>query len=154
MGVDAKLAELKIALPSPHRFPSGNRTGCLQSGNLIFVSGHPPAAGLGAPVHGKVGAEVSEAEAYQSARAAALNMLSSIRAGIGTLDRVRRVLKIFGMVNSAPGFDRQFAVVDGASDLMVELWGPKLGQHTRSAVGMFELPRRFVVEIEGVFELG
>lgn len=151
--VEARLKQLNIALPAPHRYPNSNRTACIATGKLLFVSGHPPAEGLGAPVHGKVPTEVPEADAYRSARAAALNMLSSMKQSLGDLDRVKRVVKIFGMVNSAAGFERQFAVIDGASDLFVELWGPELGQHTRSAVGMYELPRRFTVEVEGVFEL-
>ena len=151
--IEARLKELNITLPPPHRFPNPNRTGCIAVGKLLFVSGHPPAAGLGAPVSGKVPAEVSQGDAYRSARAAALNILSSIRESVGSLDLVKRVVKVFGMVNSSQGFEQQFAVIDGASDLFVEIWGPELGQHARSAVGMFELPRRITVEIEGVFEL-
>jgi enamine deaminase RidA (YjgF/YER057c/UK114 family) len=153
MSAEARLAALGIVLPPPHRFPNANRTGCVRSGPHLFVSGHPPAEGQGAPVHGKVPAEVPEADAYRSARAAALNILSSVRAQLGTLDAVARVVKVFGMVNSSPGFERQFAVIDGASDLFVEVFGPELGQHARSAVGMFELPRRYPVEVEAVFEL-
>jgi enamine deaminase RidA (YjgF/YER057c/UK114 family) len=151
--VEERLRELNITLPSPHRFPNPNRTGCVASGKLLFVSGHPPAPGFGAPISGKVPTEVPEADAYRSARAAALNMLSSMKHSLGDLDRVKRVVKIFGMVNSAAGFEQQFAVIDGASDLFLEVWGPEFGQHARSAVGMYELPRRFTVEVEGVFEL-
>jgi len=151
--VEARLEQLNITLPPPHRFPNANRTGCIASRKLLFVSGHPPAAGLGASVHGKVPTDVRRPMRNRSARAAALNMLSSMKHSLGDLDRVKRVVKIFGMVNSAAGFENQFAVIDGASDLFVEIWGPELGQHTRSAVGMYELPRRFTVEVEGVFEL-
>lgn len=97
--------------------------------------------------------EVSVEEAYQTARAVALSMLSSLKQQVGDLDRVTRVVRLFGMVNSAPNFDRQPAVIDGASDLFLELWGPVYGQHARSAVGMAELPRRIPVEINGEFEL-
>ena len=85
--------------------------------------------------------------------AIALNVLASVRAELGTLDAIKQVVKIFGMINSAPGFNRQFAVIDGASDLYIEIFGPKAGQHARSAVGMFELPRDLPMEIEVIFEL-
>jgi enamine deaminase RidA (YjgF/YER057c/UK114 family) len=103
--------------------------------------------------HGKVGTEVTEAEAYQTARAVAVQMMASIKQAVGELDRVKRVIRLFGMVNSAPGFDRQFAVIDGASDLFYELWGAEYGQHARAAVGIAELPRRAVLEIMGEFEI-
>ena len=80
-------------------------------------------------------------------------MLSSVKQELGTLERITRVVKINGMVNSAPGFQRQFAVIDGASDLLYELFGPHRGQHARSAVGMFELPRQFCMEIEGIMQI-
>ena len=92
--VEARLEQLNIKLPLPHRFPNPNRTGCIASGKLLFVSGHPPAAGLGAPVNGKVPTDVPEADAYRSARAAALNMLSSMRQTLGDLDRVKRVVSL------------------------------------------------------------
>lgn len=152
--IEEKLAKLGLTLPPPFQFPSPNRTGCVQVGNLLFVSGHGPGLDLpGIKTRGKVGSEVSEKEAYQAARAAALSMLSSIKAQIGDLDRVKRVVRLFGMVNSAPNFERQPAVIDGASDLFWELWGPVHGRHARSAVGMAELPNRIPVEINGEFEL-
>lgn len=153
MSPEARLAQLGIVLPPPHEFPNANRTGCVRSGQHLFVSGHPPPEGLGVATRGKVPTEVSEADAYRSARAAAISILSSIRAKLGTIDAVSRVVKVFGMVNSAAGFERQFAVIDGASDLFVEVFGPEFGQHARSAVGVFELPRRYPVEIEAVFRL-
>ena len=153
MSIEDKLAQLGLTLPPPFQYPNPNRTGCIQVENLLFISGHPPASGQGAPTSGKVPADVSEEEAYRAARAAALNMLSSVKQAVGSLDRVKRVVKVFGMVNSSPGFTRQFAVIDGASDLFLNLWGPEHGQHARSAVGMFELPRQIPVEVEGIFEL-
>ena len=155
MGViEDKLAELGLTLPPPFQFPSPNRTGCVPVGNLLFVSGHGILPDLpGVKTRGKVGSEVSEKEAYQTARHVALSILSSIRQQIGDLDRVKRVVRLFGMVNSAPNFERQPAVIDGASDLFLELWGPVNGQHARSAVGMAELPHRIPVEINGEFEL-
>lgn len=153
MGIEERLRALGLSLPPAHQFPNPNRTGCVRMGGLLFVSGHPPAQIEGVKIRGKVTAEVSEAEAVIAARAAALNMLASIKAEIGDLDRVARVGKLLGMINSSPGFERQFAVIDGASDLFLELWGPENGRHARSAVGMAELPRGIPVEIEGVFEL-
>lgn len=153
--IEDKLAKLGLTLPPPFQFPSPNRTGCVRVGNMLYLSGH----GLGLPdlpgvkARGKVGSEVSEKEAYQTARAVALTMLSSIKQQIGDLDRVKRVVRLFGMVNSASNFERQPAVIDGASDLFLELWGPVNGQHARSAVGMAELPSRIPVEINGEFEL-
>ena len=153
MGIEEKLAKLGLTLPPPFQYPSPNRTGCVQVDNLLFVSGHGPAEIPGVKMSGKVGGDVSEEEGRKVAQAAALSILSSIKQQIGDLNKVKRVVKILGMVNSAPGFNRQFAVIDGASDLFLDLWGPEYGQHARAAVGMFELPRRIPVEVEGVFEL-
>jgi hypothetical protein len=153
MNIEEKLVKLGLTLPPPFQYPSPNRAGCIQVGELLFMSGHRPAELPGIKTRGKVDSDLSEEEAYQAARAAALNMLSSIKKHVEELDRVKRVVKILGMVNTSPGFDRQFAVIDGASDLFLELWGPEYGQHARAAVGMFELPRQNPVEIEGIFEL-
>ena len=154
--IEDKLAKMGLALPATHPYPSPNRTACVRSGNLLFLSGHGTsrqAMPLGCKQHGKVGAEVTEQEAYVCARAVALTMMASIKAEVGDLDRVRRVIRLYGMVNSAPGFERQFAVIDGASDLFYELWGPEFGRHARAAVGIAELPRCAVLEIMGEFEL-
>jgi enamine deaminase RidA (YjgF/YER057c/UK114 family) len=149
-----RLENLGLRLPPAFVYPSANRTGCVVTGNLLYTSGHPPPEDFGVTVKGKVGADVSEEEAYAAARATALNILASVQDELGSLDRITQIVKVYGMVNSAPGFDRQFAVIDGASDLLFEIFGPKAGQHARSAVGMFELPRRFCMEIEAIFELG
>ena len=108
---------------------------------------------FGVAVYGKVGATITEEEAVNAARATALNILASVKQHLGNLQKINRIVKLNGMVNSAPGFQRQFAVIDGASNLFYELFGPKYGQHARSAVGMFELPREFCMEIEGIFEI-
>jgi len=156
MGViEERLRTLGYSLPSPFAYPSPNRTGCVRVGSMLYLSGH----GLGLPAlpgvkqRGKVPTEVSEEEAYATARAVALTMLATIKQHTGDLDHVKRVVRLFGMVNSTPDFERQFAVIDGASDLFLELWGPVHGQHARSAVGMAALPRRIAVEINGEFEL-
>jgi len=153
MSVEERLRALNIVLPSPHRFPNENRTGCVRTSNLLFVSGHPPAALPGVTIRGKVDREVSEERAVEAARAAALNIMATVRDELGTLDSIRRIVKVFGMVNSSPGFERQFAVIDGASDLFLSLWGPERGRHARSAVGMAELPRGIPVEIEAIMEI-
>lgn len=152
-GIEQKLESLGHRLPPPFQYPSPNRTGCVQAGWLLYSSGHPPPADWGVKVHGKVGGAVSEEDAYKSAEATALNILASVKQQIGSLDRILQVVKVTGMVNSAPGFQRQFAVIDGASNLYCELFGPVAGQHARSAVGMFELPREFCMEIETIFEI-
>jgi len=157
MGViEGKLAKMGLALPPVHPFPSPNRIPCVQVGNVLFLAGHSTARhplALGAKNAGKVGSEVTEQEAYLAARAVALQMLATVKLHTGDLDRVKRVIRLLGMVNSAPGFERQFAVIDGASDLFYELWGPERGAHARAAVGVAELPRRSVLEIIGEFEL-
>jgi enamine deaminase RidA (YjgF/YER057c/UK114 family) len=152
MLIEARLAELGYQLPPLFVYPSPNRRGIVRVGELVFAAGHPPAEAHGVPLRGKVGREVSEAEGYACARSCALNILASLKAAIGDLDRVQQVVKVVGYVNSAPGFERQFAVIDGASDLFLALWGAQ-GCHTRSAIGVFELPRGYPCEVEAVFAL-
>jgi enamine deaminase RidA (YjgF/YER057c/UK114 family) len=153
--VEARLEKLGFTLPPPAKFPSANRTAGVLSENLLMLSGH----GFGLPnlpgvrQRGKVGSEVSEQEGYATARAVALMMISTIKDVIGDLDKVVRVIRIFGMVNSAPNFERQSAVIDGASDLFFEAFGPDVGQHARAAIGVAELPQRFAVEIMGDFRV-
>jgi enamine deaminase RidA (YjgF/YER057c/UK114 family) len=154
--IEDKLAKMGLALPPVHPYPNQNRIPCVQVGNIVFLGGHSTARHplmLGAKNTGKVGLEVTEAEAALAARAVALQILASIKAHTGNLDRVKRVIRLHGMVNSAPGFERQFAVIDGASDLFYELFGPERGAHARSAIGVAELPRRSILEIVGEFEL-
>lgn len=149
-GIDARLAELGIELP-PVFPPAGNYVGCKRSGALLHVGGHGPAT-AGGFVRGKVGATVDLQQARAAARATALSMLATVRAELGTLDRVRQVVKVFGMVNCAPGFNRTPEVLDGCSDVLVAIFGDA-GRHTRSAVGMAELPFDIAVEIEMVLEV-
>jgi enamine deaminase RidA (YjgF/YER057c/UK114 family) len=152
MQIEARLAELGYVLPSPFVYPSPNRQGTVRVGELLFASGHPPCEVHGVPLRGKVGSDLTEEVAYATARSCALNILASVRQAVGDLDRVRQVVKVVGYVNTAPGFERQFAVIDGASDLFLALWGER-GVHTRSAVGVFELPRGFPVEVEAVLQV-
>jgi len=155
--ISDKLAAMGLSVPPPSPpYPNANRVGCVQAGTILYLSGHGTGRHqLAVPVKqkGKVGREVSVAEAYQSARAVGLAMLSTIQTHTGDLDRVKRVIRLLGMVNSAPGFNEQFAVIDGASDLFHALWGPEFGAHARAAVGVAELPRDGVLEIMGEFEL-
>ena len=154
--IESKLKNMGLELPPMHPYPSPNRTACVRVGNILYLSGHGTgrqAMPLNCKQFGKVGAEVSEQDAYVCAKAVALCMMASIKAEVGDLDRVKRVIRLYGMVNGAPGFERQFAVIDGASDLFYELWGPEYGRHARAAVGIAELPRRAVLEIMGEFEV-
>jgi hypothetical protein len=153
--IEAKLKAMGYTLPPPFTFPKNNRTGCTQIGNLLLLSGH----GLELPKlpgvrqSGKLGLDVSLEEGYATARAVALTMMATIKAHAGELDRVKRVLRLFGMVNCTPDFTQQPQIIDGASDLFFELWGPESGKHARSAVGLVSLPRGIAVEINGEFEI-
>ena len=153
--LEAKLAELGFELPVPFTYPSPNRTGCVQIGNTAFVSGH----GIGLPQlpgvvnAGKLGVDVSDEQGYATARAVGLSILASLKAHFGSLDRVKRVIRLFGMVNCSPDFAGHAHVIDGASDLYYALFGPEFGCHARSAVGMQSLPRQIAVEINGEFEI-
>ncbi len=152
--LEAKIAAMGHTLPAPFVFPNPNRTGCVVVGQIVFVSGHGrDLQGPGVKPRGKVGQELTAEEGYVAARAVALSILASLKQELGDLDRIKRLIRLFGMVNAAPGFDRMPQVIDGASDFFYELLGPVNGQHARSAVGMYELPHGIPVEINGEFEL-
>src|SRR6185312_4627119 len=138
--IEARIQRMGFALPPAFEFPNPNRTGCVLAGSVLFVSGHGRDLPLlpGVKRSGKLGREVSLDEGYATARAVALSILASIKREIGDLDRVKRIIRLFGMVNAAPGFDRMPQVIDGASDFFYELFGPKAGQHARTAVGVAE----------------
>jgi enamine deaminase RidA (YjgF/YER057c/UK114 family) len=146
----ARLAALGIELP-PVSKPVANYLGCKQVGDLLYVGGHGPVTNAGI-VRGKVGGTVSLEQARDAARATALSMLATVQAELGSLDRVKQVVKVFGMVNCAPGFNRTPEVIDGCSDVLVAIFG-EAGRHTRSAVGMAELPFDICVEIEMVLQV-
>jgi enamine deaminase RidA (YjgF/YER057c/UK114 family) len=153
MQIEARLAALGLTLPAPLQPPAGlvvPFTWVRLQGDRALVAGHGPLQPDGslAGPFGKVGAEVSEAEAVAAARRVALAVLGSLQRALGDLDRVTAWLRVFGMVNSAPGFTRQPFVINGFSDLIVELYGPEIGTHARSAVGLAELPFNIPVEIE------
>lgn len=149
-GIDARIAAMGIALP-PVSKPVANYLGCKRAGDLLYVGGHGPVTADGV-VCGKVGGTVGIEEARAAAKATALSMLATVRAELGTLDRVTQVVKVFGMVNCAPGFNRTPEVIDGCSDVLIAVFG-EAGRHTRSAVGMAELPFDICVEIEMVLQV-
>jgi enamine deaminase RidA (YjgF/YER057c/UK114 family) len=154
--IETRLKQMGLELPETHPYPSPNRTSAVRAGNVLYLSGHGTGRQkmpLGIRPFGKVGHEVSEQEAYLCAKLVALCMMASIKKAVGDLDRVKRVIRLYGMVNCSPDFDRHMAVIDGASDLFYELWGPEYGQHARAAVGIAGLPRGAVLEIMGEFEL-
>jgi enamine deaminase RidA (YjgF/YER057c/UK114 family) len=153
MGAEARLAELGIELP-PGSKPVANYRMAVRTGDLLFVSGHGVADRDGVKVRGKVGADLDLAEAREAARLVGVNLLATVRQELGSLDAVRRVVKVLGMVNCAPGFDQTPEVIDGCSDLLVDVFGPDAGSHARSAVGMAELPYGLAVEIEMIVEVG
>ena len=152
MGAESRLTDLGLELP-PSTPPAGNYVGAVRSGPLLFVSGHGPFGLDGNWVQGKVGRDLGLAEAQEAARLVGLNLLSTIRRELGSLDDVERILKVLGMVNCAPGFNKTPAVIDGCSDLLVAVFGEAIGKHARSAVGMAELPFDIAVEIELVAQV-
>ncbi len=143
--IPERLTELAIVLP-PAFPPAGNYLACVVDEGLVYVGGHGPIDGDHL-VRGKVGGDLSLAEGRAAARLTALSILATLQDELGDLDRIERIVKVFGMVNVAPGFNQTPAVVDGCSDLLVEVFGDA-GRHTRSAVGLAELPFDIAVEIE------
>ncbi len=153
MGAEARLTEKGIKLPTPAR-PVANYVGAVRTCNLLFVSGHGHLRSEGQPsMRGKLGRDLSVEQGYQVAREVGLSLLATTRAALGSLDRVKRVVKVLGMVASAEGFGEQPKVINGFSDLMVEVFGEAIGKHARSAVGLAELPMGIPVEIEMVLEV-
>ena len=148
---EARLKELGITLPVVGK-PLANYVPTVRTGNLVFVSGHGPAQPWGKTATGKVGKDLTTEEGAAAARNVGINMLASLKAEIGDLRKVKRIVKVLGMVNSAAGFGQQPEVINGFSDLMVSVFGDR-GKHARSAVGMAELPRNLSVEIEMVVEV-
>ena len=148
---EGKLKALGIQLPAVPK-PIASYVPVVRTGNLVFLAGQGPVVDGKPTITGKVGAEVTEEAGYKAARASALTLLAVLRGEIGSLDRVRRVVKLVGWVNSAPGFTRQPWVVNGASDLLVEIFG-EAGKHARSSIGANELPLNIPVEIELVVEV-
>ena len=146
-GAEARLKQKNIELP-PVAAPVANYVGAVRTGNLLVLSGAGPGREWWGKGAGKVGKDLTIEEGYQAARSTGLNLLATTRQALGSLDKVKRVVKVLGMVNSAPGFTDQPKVINGFSDLLVDVFGEASGKHARSAVGMAELPFGIPVEIE------
>lgn len=151
VAAEQRLRELEIILPAPAK-PGGNFVHAALAGNILFLSGTGPRTTDGRRVTGKVGVDVTVEEAYHHAFLAGLMLLANARREVGSLDRVVRVARVFGMVNTGPGFNSHPSVIDGCSDLFVNVFGER-GRHARSAVGMHSLPFDISVEIEAAFEV-
>ena len=149
---EARLEAMGLSLP-PAPEAVANYVGLVRVGNLAFVSGHGPVENGELVFRGKLGHDIDLETGRQAARLVMLNMLATLKAELGELERIERVVKLLVMVNSAPDFAEQPVVANGASDLLVELFGPERGKHARSAVGMGSLPRGIPVEVECIIEV-
>ena len=149
---EQRLRELGIELPPPPQ-PVGVYVPARRVGNLLFTAGHTPRAPDGTPTPGKLGADLTVQEGYAAARIAGLNLLSTVRNTLGSLDEVVQVVKVLGMVNCTPDFGQQPQVVNGFSELIVEIFGEERGMGGRAAVGMASLPANMPVEVEAIFEV-
>jgi enamine deaminase RidA (YjgF/YER057c/UK114 family) len=148
---EARLKTLGIELPMPAK-PVANYVNGVRTGNLIFLAGKGPRMADGREITGKLGGDVSIEQGYEAARLTAINQLAVLKDMLGDLRKVKRVVKVLGMVNSEPDFVQQPAVINGFSDLIVEVFGER-GRHARAAVGMASLPRGQAVEIEMIVEV-
>jgi enamine deaminase RidA (YjgF/YER057c/UK114 family) len=146
--IEKRLEELGITLPSPAQ-PVATYVRYVQSGNALYISGTGPSSDQ---PKGKLGADLDVETGYQVARNVGISMIATMKDALGDLDRVKRVVKLLGMVNSAPDFGDQPRVINGCSDLMVEVFG-EAGRHARSAVGFVALPNQIAVEIEVIVEV-
>lgn len=151
MGAEARLKQLGIELPTPPA-PMANYVTAVRVGSLLFLSGHGPLRNGQVTHAGKVGRDLTIEQGQEAARVTGLNLLATARGALGSLDRVRRVVKLLGMVHCAEDFTEHPKVINGCSDLMVEVFGDA-GRHARSAVGMGSLPMDIPVEIECIVEV-
>lgn len=152
MNADLKLSELNLQLP-PAPKPAGVYKPALVVGTLVYVSGHGPLKADGTLMKGKVGADLDADEAKLAARQVGLAILATLKAHFGSLNSIARVVKVLGMVNATPDFERHPYVINGCSELFASIWGNDLGIGVRSAVGMGSLPDNIPVEIEAMFML-
>jgi enamine deaminase RidA (YjgF/YER057c/UK114 family) len=151
MEIEGKLKNMGLALPNPP-VPAANYIGCVRVGNLLFVGGNIGRVNGQLKYSGKVGDKVTLEQAYEMARNCALNHLAIIKAALGDLDKVERIVKVLGYVNVAPGFTEMPKVINGESDLLVQLWGER-GQHARAAVGVASLSNEASVETEVILQV-
>jgi enamine deaminase RidA (YjgF/YER057c/UK114 family) len=149
--IEQKLKEMGIELPTPKQ-PIANYVSAVRTGNLIFLAGKGPSKPDGSYITGKPGKDLTIQQGYEAARLTAINQLAALKAAIGDLDKVKRIVKVLGMVNSDPEFKDHPKVINGFSDLIVAIFGDK-GRHARSAVGMCSLPNNMAVEIELIVEV-
>ena len=149
--VEQKLTSMGLALTPPTK-PVANYVKAVRTGNLIFLAGHVSTRADGSPITGKLGKDLTLEHGYEAAKATTVSLLSTLKAELGNLDRIRRIVKVTGFVNSTPDFPDQPKVINGCSDLLVALFGEQ-GKHARSAVGMAALPSNYAVEIEMVVEV-
>lgn len=148
----ARLAALDLALP-PTPPTAGSYVNAVRSGSLLFLAGHVPMRADGSVIFGKLGSELTTADGYDAARIAALGALATMLEALGSLDHVRRIVRVFGVVNATPDFTEHTAVVNGASDLFGAVFGAA-GAHARLAVGVSSLPWNIALEIEVTAEVG
>ncbi|MEM6523153.1 MAG: RidA family protein [Bacteroidota bacterium] len=148
---EKKLKKLGIELFTPST-PIANYVKAVRTGNLVFTAGHGPGKADGTNIKGRLGDDLTVQQGYEAARISCISLLSSLKAEIGDLDKVKRIVKVTGMVNSTSDFYDQPKVINGCSDLLVEIFGEK-GKHARAAVGMASLPSNIAVEIEMIVEI-
>lgn len=152
INVEAKIKSLGLEMP-PHNVPKNAFVNYTKIGNLVYLSGHLPQPANGELVVGKLGKDLKVEDGYEAAKLVGLNICSTLKANIGDLDKVKRIVKLTGFVNCIDSFTQQPAVVNGCSELFVKIFGPDVGSHTRSAVGTNSLPLGVPVEIEAIVEL-
>jgi enamine deaminase RidA (YjgF/YER057c/UK114 family) len=150
---EARIQELHLTLPAPPKPVAKYKTAVLV-GNVLYVSGHGPLKADGKMIQGRVGADLTPEQGKEAARVTGLAILSTVRHTIGSLDKVKRLVKTLGMVNSTPEFKDHPQVINGFSELMAEVFGEDAGVGARSAVGMGSLPANIPVEVECIFEVG
>ncbi len=152
MTAEQRFAKLGLTLPPPPK-PAGVYKPVLRVGNLIYVSGHGPVKEDSTLITGKVGQDINQDDGKAAAQQVGLTILATLKAQLGSLDRIARVVKVLGMVNSTPEFGQHPYVINGCSELFARVWGEDNGVGVRSAVGMGSLPGNISVEIEAIFEL-
>lgn len=149
---ETRVQELHLTLPNPPK-PMAKYKPAVKAGNMLYVSGHGPVKPDGKLISGRVGADMTLEQGKEAARVVGLTILSTVRNTIGSLDKVKRLVKTLGMVNCTPDFKDQPKVIDGFSELMAEVFGDDAGVGARSAVGMVSLPSNITVEVECIFEV-